>query len=535
MNAAAGIVEVRVPDMGNFKDVAIIDVLVKPGEKIEPEASLVTLETEKATMDVPSTVGGIVDKVHVSKGGTVSPGDLIVTVRSEGSGDGASDGGRAGDGDAAAKGGTAAGGVSAKSSGTGSSGSSGASGSAGGGGGSAAGPSGGGASVKAADTASASSPASTGSKQSASAEKTAPAATQASTGAEKSASASQNGGAAARDAGAGQDDAPAKAIAGGNGLPPINEPGFSRAHAGPSVRKFARELGVDLTQVKGNGFKGRVTHEDVKAFVKSFLAKGAATAKGGSAPGGGGALPSIPAVDFTQFGEVETKPLTRIQKISGPRLHASWVNIPHVTQFDEADITELEDVRGKLKQKAQDAGIKLTPLAFIIRACVRALQEFPLFNSSLDPTGTSLVLKKYINIGFAADTPNGLVVPVVKDANRKDIYEIARTLGDLSEKSRAGKLPVSDMQGGTFTISSLGGIGGTAFTPIINAPEVAILGVSRSAMKPVFRDGTFVPRLILPLSLSYDHRVIDGAAAARFTTFLAQTLADARGLTEAVP
>ena len=546
MNAAAGIVEVRVPDMGNFKDVAIIDVLVKPGEKIEPEASLVTLETEKATMDVPSTVGGIVDKVHVSKGGTVSPGDLIVTVRSEGSGDGASDGGRAGDGDAgdaaagdaAAKGGTAAGAVSAKSGGTGSAGSGGASGSggggSGGGGGSAAGPSGGGASVKAADTASASSPASTGSKQSASAEKTAPAAKQASTAPEKSASASQNGGAAARDAGAGQDDAPAKAIAGGNGLPPINEPGFSRAHAGPSVRKFARELGVDLTQVKGNGFKVRVTHEDVKAFVKNFLAKGAATAKGG-APGGGGALPSIPAVDFTQFGEVETKPLTRIQKISGPRLHASWVNIPHVTQFDEADITELEDVRGKLKQKAQDAGIKLTPLAFIIRACVRALQEFPLFNSSLDPTGTSLVLKKYINIGFAADTPNGLVVPVVKDANRKDIYEIARTLGDLSEKSRAGKLPVSDMQGGTFTISSLGGIGGTAFTPIINAPEVAILGVSRSAMKPVFRDGTFVPRLILPLSLSYDHRVIDGAAAARFTTLLAQTLADARGLTEAVP
>ena len=236
-----------------------------------------------------------------------------------------------------------------------------------------------------------------------------------------------------------------------------------------------------------------------------------------------------------QFGEVETKPLSRIQKISGPRLHASWVNIPHVTQFDEADITELEDCADKLKQKAQEAGIKLTPLAFIIRACVRALQEFPLFNSSLDPTGTSLVLKKYIHVGFAADTPNGLVVPVVQDANRKDVYEIARELGDLSEKARAGKLPAADMQGGSFTISSLGGIGGTAFTPIINAPEVAILGVSRSAMKPVFRDGTFVPRLILPLSLSYDHRVIDGAAAARFTTFLAQTLADARGLTEAVP
>jgi pyruvate dehydrogenase E2 component (dihydrolipoamide acetyltransferase) len=309
-----------------------------------------------------------------------------------------------------------------------------------------------------------------------------------------------------------------------------------------------------LTQVKGGGFKGRVTHEDVKAFVKNFLAAGAsakagaagatgtpgsgaaspAMAKGG--PGGGPvSWPSIPPIDFSVFGPVETKPLSRIQKISGPRLHASWVNIPHVTQFDEADITELEDTRTKLKEKAQQAGIKLTPLAFIVRACVRALQEFPLFNSSLDPTGASLVLKKYIHVGFAADTPNGLVVPVIHDANRKDIYELARKLGELSEKARAGKLTVAEMQGGSFTISSLGGIGGTAFTPIINAPEVAILGVSRSAMKPIFRDGAFVPRLMLPLSLSYDHRVIDGASAARFTTFLAQTLADPRGLTEAVP
>jgi pyruvate dehydrogenase E2 component (dihydrolipoamide acetyltransferase) len=503
MNAAAGIVEVRVPDMGNFKDVAIIDVLVKPGEKIEPEASLVTLETEKATMDVPSTVGGIVDKVHVSKGGTVSPGDLIVTVRSEGSAGGSSGAAEASTGGGAAKGG--------------------ASGSSGG------------SSVKAADTASAASPASTGSKSSAQAAATAenaePAAKQA---APRTAEAPAKSQTAPNGATAAPVSEGTAAIAGGNGLPPINEPGFSRAHAGPSVRKFARELGVDLTQVKGGGFKGRVTHEDVKAFVKNFLAKGAPSKGGVSAPGGG-ALPSIPAVDFSQFGEIETKPLSRIQKISGPRLHASWVNIPHVTQFDEADITELEDLRGKLKQKAQDAGLKLTPLAFIIRACVRALQEFPLFNSSLDSTGTSLVLKKYINVGFAADTPNGLVVPVVKDANRKDIYEIARILGELSEKARNGKLPAADMQGGTFTISSLGGIGGTAFTPIINAPEVAILGVSRSAMRPVFSEGTFVPRLILPLSLSYDHRVIDGASAARFTTFLAQTLADARGLAEAVP
>lgn len=528
MNAAAGIVEVRVPDMGNFKDVAIIDVLVKPGEKIEPEASLVTLETEKATMDVPSTVGGIVDKVHVSKGGTVSPGDLIVTVRSEESSDAApTDAGSGGAGGSAGQGGGASGASSGGGSGagvgSGGTGTSGAGGSSRGSGGSG---------VKAADTASAASPASTGSKQPSQAAP-APAAKQASPeAAEKSEPAPRAG--AARDVAADQGGAPSPAIAGGNGLPPINEPGFSRAHAGPSVRKFARELGVDLTQVKGGGFKGRVTHDDVKAFVKNFLARGA-PAKGGVSAPGGGALPAIPAVDFSQFGEIETKPLSRIQKISGPRLHASWVNIPHVTQFDEADITELEDLRGKLKQKAQEAGLKLTPLAFIIRACVRALQEFPLFNSSLDPTGTSLVLKKYINVGFAADTPNGLVVPVVKEANRKDIYEIARVLGDLSEKARNGKLPAADMQGGTFTISSLGGIGGTAFTPIINAPEVAILGVSRSAMKPVFSEGTFVPRLILPLSLSYDHRVIDGASAARFTTFLAQTLADARGLAEAVP
>jgi pyruvate dehydrogenase E2 component (dihydrolipoamide acetyltransferase) len=301
-------------------------------------------------------------------------------------------------------------------------------------------------------------------------------------------------------------------------------------------------LGVDLTVVAGHGFKGRITHDDVKNFVKSLVtgapkaaspAAGAAAKAGGAT--GGSALPAIPAVDFSAFGPIETKPLSRIQKISGPRLHASWVNIPHVTQFDEADITELEETRGKLKDRAAQAGIKLTPLAFIVRACVKALQQFPQFNASLDPSGANLILKKYVHVGFAADTPNGLVVPVVHDADRKDIYELARQLGELSEKARAGKLSVAEMQGGCFTISSLGGIGGTAFTPIINAPEVAILGVSRSTMKPVYRDGAFVPRLILPLSLSYDHRVIDGAAAARFTTFLAQTLSDVRGLLEAVP
>jgi pyruvate dehydrogenase E2 component (dihydrolipoamide acetyltransferase) len=299
------------------------------------------------------------------------------------------------------------------------------------------------------------------------------------------------------------------------------------------VRRFARELGVDLSLVAGTGFKSRITHDDVKAFVKKALSGGAA-AGDAVAKGGGTGLPSIPPVDFARFGPVETKPLSRIQKISGPRLHASWVNIPHVTQFDEADITELEDVRTKLKQKALQEGIKLTPLAFIVRACVKALQEFPVVNSSLDAAGANLVMKKYVHIGFAADTPNGLVVPVIANADRMDIYRIARALGELSEKARAGKLSAAEMQGGSFTISSLGGIGGTAFTPIINAPEVAILGVSKSSMKPVFKDGGFVPRLTLPLSLSYDHRVIDGAMAVRFTTYLASVLADPRQLTEAV-
>ena len=450
MNAAVRLVEVRVPDMGNFKDVAVIDVLVKPGESIEPEAPLVTLETEKATMDVPSTASGIIEKIHVAKGGTVSTGDLIATVRAS---------------DAP----PAAAAPEAK----------------------------GEALVKAVPA-------------------VAPAAAPA---VEASAPA----------------DTPTKPSL---DLPPINEPGFSRAHAGPSVRKFARELGVDLIRVKGGGFKGRITHDDVKGFVKTSLVAPATVSPAAArapANGGGGGLPVIPAVDFSQFGPVETKPLSRIQKISGPRLHASWVNIPHVTQFDEADITDLEATRNKLKEQASQAGIKLTPLAFIIRACVKALQQFPQFNASLDPTGANLVLKKYFHIGFAADTPNGLVVPVVHDANRKDIYKTARELAELSEKARAGKLSPNDMQGGCFTISSLGGIGGTAFTPIINAPEVAILGVSRSAMKPVYRDGAFVPRLILPLSLSYDHRVIDGATAARFTTYLAESLANVAGLIEAVP
>jgi len=259
------------------------------------------------------------------------------------------------------------------------------------------------------------------------------------------------------------------------------------------------------------------------------------TGGGIAASAGGAALPKIPEIDFAKFGAIEVKPLGRIQKISGPRLQASWLNIPHVWQMDEADITELERVRNELKDEAAKKGIKLTPLAFILRACVKALQEFPTVNSSLDPSGQSLVLKKYIHLGFAADTPNGLVVPVIRDADRKDIYELARELGTLSAKAREGKLSAAEMQGASFTVSSLGGIGGTGFTPIINAPEVAILGVAKSTMKPVYQDGEFVPRLMLPFTFAYDHRVIDGAAGVRFTTFLAQKLADVRALTDAVP
>jgi len=446
MNDAVGLQEVRVPDLGNFKDVAVIEVLVKPGDRIEVDTPLVTLESDKAAMDVPSTVSGTLEQLHTQKGGKVSTGDLVATIR----------GGAA----AAAPRAPAHSGAPA-----------------------------------AAATPTAATPAALPASEAAPSPPTA---------------------------------SPASSLR--PDLAPIDEPGFSRAHAGPSVRRFARELGVDLARVRGSGFKARVTHDDIKAYVKGVLG-GAPPAA--AAPGAG--LPAVPLVDFSQFGPVKTEPLSRIQRISGPRLHASWVNIPHVTQFDEADITELEQLRASLKDKAQAAGVKLTPLAFLLRACVKALQHFPRFNSALDPAGANLIVRQYVHLGFAADTPHGLVVPVVKDADRKDIYELARQLGQLSEKARAGKLAPTEMQGGCFTVSSLGGIGGTAFTPIINAPEVAILGVSRAAMRATYREGGFVPRLMLPLSLSYDHRVIDGAMAARFTTFLAQTLAVPRELIEAVP
>jgi pyruvate dehydrogenase E2 component (dihydrolipoamide acetyltransferase) len=299
----------------------------------------------------------------------------------------------------------------------------------------------------------------------------------------------------------------------------------SPAHASPGVRRFARELGVDLQKVKGSGPKGRILKEDIQGFVKGALAgAGAPRAAGGGLADLG--LPAWPKVDFAKFGPVEVKPLTRIQKISGPALARNWVMIPHVTQFDEADITELEAFRAKVNEENAKSGVKVTPLAFLIKAVVAALKKFPAFNASID--GDNLVLKQYWHIGFAADTPGGLVVPVLKDADKKGVVEIAKETGELAAKGREGKLGPAEMQGGTFTISSLGGIGGTAFTPIINAPEVAILGVSKAAMKPVWNGKEFVPRLMMPLSLSYDHRVIDGASAARFTAYLAQVVADLR-------
>jgi len=429
------LVEVKVPDIGDFKDVPVIEVLVKPGDTIQAETALLTLESDKATMEVPSPAAGVVREVKVKVGDKVSEGMLVLLLEA---------------GDAPA--------------------------------------------VAPAAPAPPASPASAPEPQ-------APAAAPASEIVRPSAPA-----------------APA-------GVPAPVEAGGPKAHASPSVRRFARELGVDIARVKGSGPKGRITAQDVQAFVKGMLA-GAPAA---SPPAGGGVgldLLPWPKVDFAKFGPVEAKPLSRIKKLSGANLWRNWVMIPHVTQFDEADITDLEAFRVAVNKDSEKMGVKLTMLAFLIKASVVALKKFPDFNASLD--GDNLVLKQYFHIGFAADTPNGLVVPVIRDADRKGIVDIARDMAELSRKAREGKLGPAEMQGGCFSISSLGGIGGTAFTPIINAPEVAVLGVSKSEVKPKWDGKQFAPRLQLPLSLSYDHRVIDGASAARFTAYLCQLLADMR-------
>jgi len=435
--------QILVPDIGNFKDVNVIEVAVKAGDAVKTEQALITLETDKAAMDVPAPFDGVVKEVKVKVGDKVSQGSLIVLIEA---GDGA---------------------------------------------------------VQAAPA-----PVAAPARQATAPAAPAPAAKKPvpATPPPAEPSVAPADVAAPPAAHATQTSAP------------------SKAHASPAIRRFARELGVDLAQVTGSGEKGRVTKEDVQNFVKSALAQ----PRGAS--GGGLQVLAMPQIDFAQFGAIETRPLPRIRKISGANLHRNWVTIPHVTQFDEADITEMEVFRKQLNEEYAGQGIKITPLAFLLKAAMEALQKYPEFNASLDAGGENLVVKKYIHIGVAVDTPDGLMVPVLRDVDQKGIVQLARELGEVSARAREKKLAATDMQGGCFTISSLGGIGGTAFTPIINAPEVAILGVSRSGMKPVYQNGEFVPRLMLPLSLSYDHRVIDGAAAVRFTVFLAQTLADIRRL-----
>ena len=458
--------EVKVPDIGDFKDVEVIDLLVKPGDSINAEDSLLTLETDKATMDVPAPAAGTVKEVKVKVGDKVSQGTLILLL----DGDGAS----------------AAESAPSASSATG---------------------------QKEDPAAAGNAKAPQGSQP----EVPVPPEREAASapgGAEAAASpdaqsASEHPSSTAAAAQPGNDDA-----------------GFTLAHASPSVRRFARELGVELSRITGSGNKNRILKEDVQAYVKSTLNAAPAAA----AAGVGAGLPPLPTVDFAKFGAIEKVALSRIKKLSGANLHRNWMSIPHVTQHDEADITGLEQFRKSVQTDAAKQGIKITLLAFLMKAAVGALRQFPDFNASLEADGGTLVRKNYYHIGVAVDTPEGLVVPVVRDVDTKGVLQLGKELGELSERARAKKLSPGDMQGGSFSISSLGGIGGTAFTPIINAPEVAILGVSRAAVRPVSQDGQVAHRLMLPLSLSYDHRVIDGAAAARFTTFLCALLADMRRL-----
>jgi pyruvate dehydrogenase E2 component (dihydrolipoamide acetyltransferase) len=457
--------DVLVPDIGDFTDVPIIEVMVSPGDSVSEEDPLVTLESDKATMDVPSPFGGVVQELKIKTGDTVSEGSVLLTLQVDGDGAAATDG---------AAGAEAAAGVTAPA-----------------------------------------------------AEPAAPAAVDTAIDAEVSAEVVGEPSPPIREPGAGDaGDGAAPASAGERTTqqPPAGGP----VYAGPGARRLARELGVDLATVTGSGRKGRIQKSDVEAAAERGAAAPAAQPAAAPAATDGAGLNLLPwpKVDFEKYGAVERVALSRIKKISGANLHRNWVMIPHVTHYDEADITDLEAFRKQTNEAHAKEGVKVTMVALMIKAVVATLQAYPNFNASLD--GDDLVVKRYINIGFAADTPNGLVVPVIKNADQKGILDLARELTELSGAARAGKLKTPDMQGGTFSISSLGGIGGTAFNPIINAPEVAILGVAKSATKPVWNGKEFVPRLIVPLSLSYDHRVIDGAEGARFCAYLAQVLGDLR-------
>ena len=548
----AEIIDIVVPDLGDFSDVEVIEILVEAGAQVAEEDGLITIETDKAAMDVPSPAFGTIETITVSAGDKVSTGDVIgkMTVEHDATIIVPSPfvaEKPVGETTVVAPATEAVGETTVvASSETVSS----------------AGPQtlavpdlgdftdvevievhvSAGSEVQIDDSlvtletdkAAMDVPATAAGKVVSVAVAVGDKVSQGTTIAtidavaavepEKSASAV----AAKADVPIKKEPAPvvAAAPAATGALPAVDEAGFSKAHASPSVRKLARELGVNLVQVKASGPKSRVLHEDVKAFVKAILTGATAV------PGGG--LPKVPVIDFAKFGEIDPQPLTRIKKISGPRLQASWINLPHVTQHDLADITDLEAKRQELKGPAKEKGIGLTPLAFIMKGCITALKEFPKVNASLSEDGTALVYKKYFHLGFAADTENGLMVPVIRDADKMDVYELASELGNLSALARDGKLKATQLQGACFTVSSLGGIGGTAFTPIVNAPEVAILGVSRSSIQPVWDGEQFSPRLMLPLSFSYDHRVIDGAYAVRFTTFLSKTLSDVDGLLEAV-
>lgn len=459
--------EVRVPDIGDFSDVPVIEVLVEVGDRIRPEDPLVTLESDKATMDVPAPAAGVVRELTVAVGDNVSEGSVLLRLEAEG--------------------------VEAEA--------------AGGGKSAPAGP-------EAAEPAKAAGDAVVNEPP---ARDTAPAAA-------KAEAAPAGIGPSVTGASAPDPRAPQGRPSPTASLAPEPAP-RPVSHATPAMRRYAREIGVDLAKVKGTGRKGRILREDISGFVKRTLA---APAPGAAAAGTG--IPPIPAVDFSRFGEVETRPLGRIKRISGPHLHRSWVNVPHVTNHDEADVTDLEAFRRSIKDEAATAGVRITLLAFVTKAVAATLGEFPTFNASLSPDGGSIVLKKYVHVGIAVDTPSGLMVPVLRDADRKGVYDLAREMAELGTRAREGGLKSDDLQGGTFTISSLGGIGGTAFTPIINAPEVAILGLSRARMTPVWDGAAFQPRLMLPLDLSWDHRVVDGAEAARFLAHLARLLADVRRL-----